>query len=87
MSYELQPNSSLDRTVYYTSKDWDITEYQNYPCVTHHHQQADGYRYVTPPGHFNRGFQCYGCKQKAPDEVITVWVLLNWDKLEWSEIQ
>lgn len=80
---------SRDKTVYYTSKDWNITEYENYPvgCVTHRHSVAKGYRYVTPPGQFNRGFQCFGCQKKAPDDIIVIWKFINWDKLLWSEIQ
>ena len=89
MSYVTHDITHVKKTVYYTSKDWGITEYENYPvgCVTHHHKQAKGHRYVTSSGRFNQGFQCFRCHLKAPDDVITVWVLLNWDKLNWSEIQ
>ena len=90
MSHVTHDSSRVKKTVYYTSKDWNLTEYENYPvvCATHCHLQATGYRYVTPPGKFNKsGFQCFGCKQKAPDDIIVIWKLINWDKLEWSGIQ
>ena len=82
-------NSSAKKTVYFTSKDWNITEYSNYPaaCVTHRHEEERGYRYVTSPSIFNKGFQCRVCHQKAPEEIIVIWKLLNWDILDWSEIQ
>ena len=85
------PDSSVSKTVYFVKDDWDITKYHYDPeaYVTHTCHDTTGYdfRYVTPADIFLPKFQCMECNLKAPDEVITVWVLLNWDKLNWSEIQ
>jgi len=80
MSHVVHTRSSVKKTVYYTSKDWNITEYSNYPvaCVTHIHEDTR-FRYVTSPGEFKK-FQCRNCHLRAPEDIIVIYHLLNWDE-------
>lgn len=64
-----------------TEDDWSIRKYEVHPwsSLVHTHIEG-GAGYVMAAGSaVLEGYRCYKCRSKAPESLITVWTLLNFD--------
>jgi len=85
----------LATTLYEDESGWGITSYQGYThaAMTHKCKNEDGV--MTPDMRLNARNQtnvhltgslsgkhrCSWCRAIAPDHIITLWTLFNWDKM------
>lgn len=75
------------KTLFEDDSGWSITEYEGYfhaamthkcKTVNNNNNRANITTYL--PGDLPGKHRCSWCSTEAPDHIITIWTLLNWDK-------
>lgn len=73
------------KTLYEDESGWGITEYKGYinAAMTHKCKTSNNnnkpYSHLT--GNLSGKHRCSWCRAPAPDHIITLWTLLNFDRL------
>lgn len=77
-------------TVFFEEGDWAVKTYPNNHIINLTHKHKNGTTYVIPFRYQcideelevcgpRTHYGCHVCHKKAPDSVVVVWTLLNWD--------
>ena len=85
------------KTLYEDESGWGITAYEGYThaAMTHKCKNKDGYydrsmaalqshAHATNlhlTGNLSGKHRCSWCRKIAPDHIITIWTLYNWDEM------
>ena len=87
--------SKIPKTLYEDSSGWGITEYEGYKqaAMTHKCKNSDGamtsnittnkpnVTVVHLTGSLSGKHRCSYCRKEAPDHIIALWTLYNWDNI------
>jgi len=71
---------TAEKKTYMTEGDWSVIEYIAYPIPSLTHQHGDSEAHTIPFGStVKENYTCAWCSERAPESLITIWHLLNFD--------